>query len=102
MRTNQALIITERRQSYGHVLTVVPDLSRVSELTNENETETLAFLGLRPVHTVVMTSFIRDNGIDSSLNRGRFFGYRNAQGVLEGVALIGHTTLVEAQTDDAL
>jgi len=49
-----------------------------------------------------MTSFINDNGIVSELNRGEFFGYRNAAGELEGVALIGHTTLVEARTDSAL
>lgn len=101
MRTNQALI-TERLHVPGPVLIAVPDLNRVHELTHANETETLAFLGLRPVHTVVMTSFIRDNGIESSLNRGKFFGYRNAQGQLEGVALIGHTTLVEAQNHEAL
>ena len=101
MRTNQAPT-TERLQIFGPLFTVAPDLSRVRELTNDNEAETLAFLGVRPVHTVVMTSFVRDNGIESLLNRGKFFGYRNAQGGLEGVALIGHTTLVEAQNDEAL
>jgi len=49
-----------------------------------------------------MTSFINDNGIESSLNRGKFFGYRNDKGALEGVALIGHTTLIEARSEDAL
>jgi GNAT superfamily N-acetyltransferase len=62
----------------------------------------LNFLSIRPVHTVVMTSFINDNGIVSDLNRGKFYGYRNAAGSLEGVALIGHTTLVESRSDDAL
>lgn len=84
------------------MLTVAPDLSRRRELTNINKTETIAFLALRPVHTVVMTSFIRDNGIENSLNQGKFFGYRNEQRELEGVAPIGHTTLVEAQIDAAL
>ncbi len=49
-----------------------------------------------------MTSFIDDNGIESELNRGRFFGYRNGAGMLEGVALIGHSTLVETRSVDAL
>jgi uncharacterized protein len=83
-------------------LTVAPDLSRSGELKTENTAEVKAFLSLRPVHTVVMTSFINDNGIESPLNRGKFFGYRNENGKLEGVALIGHTTLVEARTQDAL
>ena len=38
----------------------------------------------------------------SELNRGKFYGYRNISGTLEGVALIGHSTLVEARSDKAL
>ena len=79
-----------------------PDLSKVQELREENTREVLNFLNIRPVHTVVMMSFITDNGLTSELNRGKFFGYRNAEGTLEGVALIGHSTLVEARTDKAL
>jgi GNAT superfamily N-acetyltransferase len=71
-------------------------------LTEADRPEVLAFLSLRPVHTVVMTSFINDNGVESELNRGEFYGYRNVDGKLEGVVLIGHTTLVEARTDDAM
>jgi hypothetical protein len=44
-----------------------------------------------------MKSFIIDNGMESNMNRGSFVGYRNANGDLEGVALIGHSTLVEAR-----
>src|SRR5687768_12669462 len=79
-----------------------PDLNRIRRLTSADRTETLAFLAIRPVHTVVMTSFINDNGIESTLNRGQFFGYWNLNGDLEGVALIGHTTLVEARSPEAL
>lgn len=82
--------------------TVAPDLSPVVALTDRDRNETLAFLRLRPVHTVVMTSFINDNGIESELNRGVFYAYRNEEGSFEGVALIGHTTLVEARTEEAL
>lgn len=81
---------------------IIPDLSNVRELEENNTAEVLAFLTIRPVHTVVMTSFITDNGIVSELNRGKFYGYRNAEGKLEGVALIGHSTLVEAHSDAAL
>ncbi len=86
----------------AQIMTIAPDLTRVKELTAENTVEVQEFLAVRPVHTVVMSSFIADNGIVSELNRGKFFGYRNAAGTLEGVALIGHSTLVEARTDEAL
>ncbi|MFN2411480.1 MAG: hypothetical protein ABR535_00275 [Pyrinomonadaceae bacterium] len=79
-----------------------PGLLRATPLGGADKSETLDFLARRPVHTVVMTSFIIDNGIESELNRGKFFGYRGADGQLEGVALIGHSTLVEARTADAL
>lgn len=46
-----------------------------------------------------MTSFINDNGIESELNRGKFYGYCNVYGEFEGVALIGHSTLGEARSD---
>jgi GNAT superfamily N-acetyltransferase len=49
-----------------------------------------------------MTSFINDNGLESELNRGDFYGFRNQIGELEGVALIGHSTLVEARSENAL
>lgn len=79
-----------------------PDMSRVHELKNSDRQEALEFLAVRPVHTVVMASFINDNGIKSELNRGKFYAYRNSQGKLEGVALIGHSTLVEARSRAAL
>jgi uncharacterized protein len=80
----------------------VANLKRVSVLTENDGQEVMDFLKIRPVHTVVMTSFIRDNGFENPANRGVFYGYRNFAGALEGVALIGHTTLVEARTEDAL
>ena len=75
---------------------------RAEKLTEFNKSEVLSFLNNRPGHTVVMTSFVRDNGIESEDNRGVFYGYRNDAGMLEGVALIGHTTLVETRSDSAL
>lgn len=76
-------------------------LKNVSELKEGNREEILSFLGQRPVHTVVMTSWILDNGVESELNRGKFYGYRNENGKLEGVALIGHCTLIEAHSEEA-
>jgi hypothetical protein len=75
------------------------DTLRVLPLRNEDEAEVLEFLALRPIHTVFMAGFIHDNGIVSPFNRGTFYGCRNALGRLEGVALIGHHTMVEAKTE---
>jgi len=84
------------------VIIAVPAMNRVCDLRREHTNEVLSFLAKRPVHTVVMASFIQDNGLESELNRGKFFGYRSEEGDLEGVALIGHSTLVEARTEEAL
>jgi predicted GNAT family acetyltransferase len=69
---------------------------------SEDEAEALSFLASRPVHTVSLRGLIRDNGLESLLNRGSFYGYRNREGSLEGLALIGHATLIEVATDRAL
>jgi predicted GNAT family acetyltransferase len=79
-----------------------PAALAVQALTREHEREVLAFLARRPLHTVILASYIRDNGLVSPLNRGTFYGCRNAEGWLEGVALIGHATVFEAHTDAAL
>ena len=71
-------------------------------LTHNSEAEALEFLSARPIHSVVMSSFIRDNGLVSDLNRGRFYSYRDCSGRLEGVALVGHATLFEANSDAAV
>jgi GNAT superfamily N-acetyltransferase len=80
----------------------VPDLKRLQILTEADRQEVTSFLKVRPVHTVVMSGWIADNGIENELHRGTFYGYRNEHGTLEGVALIGHTTLIEARSEDAL
>ena len=85
-----------------YFLSAAPDMSRVGSLKESDHQEALSFLAVRPVQTVVMSSFITDNGVESELNRGRFFAYRNAEGQIEGIALIGHSTLVEARSEKAL
>jgi len=81
---------------------VAPDSLAVHPLTNEHELEVLAFLAERPLHTVVMAGHIRDNGIKSLFNRGSFHACRNGEGQLEGVALLGHATLIETRSEAAL
>lgn len=70
---------------------------KIEALTDKDEAEALAFLSRRPIHTVFMASLIRDNGLVSSSNRGTFYGYRDESGALDGVALIGSKTVIEAQ-----
>jgi ribosomal protein S18 acetylase RimI-like enzyme len=71
-------------------------------LAQEDEPEVLEFLAARPLHTVIMAGKVRDNGVVSALNRGTFYAYRNAAGVIEGVALIGHASLIEARSPQAV
>ena len=75
---------------------------KVERLTNHDAAEVLDFLSQRPIHTVAMMSMIRDNGIVSALNRGTFYGCRDLNGQLEGVALVGHATLMETVSNRAL
>ena len=75
---------------------------KVEALASGQEKEVLAFLSQRPIHTVAMMSLIRDNGLVSPLNRGTFYCCRDINGYLEGVALIGHATLLETNSSRAL
>jgi|SRR5438876_2781748 len=76
--------------------------SRVEEICEEEKEEVLKFLSVRPIHTVYMVSLIRDNGLTSPRNRGSFYACRDRYGDLEGVALLGHATVVETQSESAL
>jgi ribosomal protein S18 acetylase RimI-like enzyme len=75
---------------------------QVDLLAREDEREVLDFLSSRPIHTIYMVGLIRDNGLVSPLNRGVFCAYRNQEGELEGVALLGQKTVIEAQSQSAL
>src|SRR6266566_1965291 len=75
---------------------------RVQAFSNGHQDEVLAFLSQRPIHTVFMSGLIRDNGLVSFSNRGNFYGCRNQEGRLTGVALIGPKTVIEAADESAL
>jgi GNAT superfamily N-acetyltransferase len=82
---------------------VATSLADVQILTDAHHGELLAFLDAsRSADTVFMSGLVRDNGVTSDFNRGTFYGCRDAEGRLEGVALVGHATLVEARTVGAL
>jgi uncharacterized protein len=75
---------------------------QVERLSNDDAAEVLEFLSQRPIHTVAMMSMIRDNGVVSKFNRGTFLGCRDLNGQLEGIALVGHATLMETVSNRAL
>ena len=85
-----------------HGLPTAPASVSVERLANSDAAEVLEFLAQRPIHTVTMMSLIHDNGIVSPFNRGTFYGCRDLKGQLEGVALVGHATLMETVSDRAL
>ena len=74
----------------------------VGRLATGHEDEVLAFLAVRPLHTVIMAGMIRDNGLTSERNRGVFYACRNTMGKLQGVALIGHVTMIETANETAM
>jgi ribosomal protein S18 acetylase RimI-like enzyme len=93
---------TGRANELKHKLAPKVDTISVDHLMADDETEVLEFLAQRPIHTVAMMSMIHDNGLVSPFNRGTFYGCRDLTGHLEGVALVGHATLMETISDRAL
>jgi uncharacterized protein len=82
--------------------TIAHSESLCAQLYSGQEAEVLRFLAQRPIHTVFIATLVRDNGLVSPYNRGIFYGHRNRLGQLDGVALIGHATIVETRTDEAV
>lgn len=76
--------------------------ARVVPLPENQCEEALAFLGERPLHTVVMAGLMRQHGPSVPWPLGRFYACRDRLGALEGVALVGRATMFEARTRRAL
>lgn len=74
---------------------------KVNALEQSNSNEALLFLSQRPVDNVIMSGFMRDNGVVSPQNRGTFFGCWNRAGSLEGVALVGHGITFDSRSEAA-
>ena len=91
-----------RANELNHELAPKVATISVNRLVKGEETEVIQFLAQRPIHTVAMMGLIHDNGLESSLNRGAFYGCRDLNGRLEGIALVGHATLMETVSDRAL
>ncbi|HEV7747033.1 MAG TPA: GNAT family N-acetyltransferase [Pyrinomonadaceae bacterium] len=94
-----SLLINTNRADY---VASIENEGRVETLTNSDSAEVLTFLERRPIHTAYLAGLVRDNGIENPLNRGTFYGYRNQLNQLEGVAVIGHATLMETSSDQAI
>jgi ribosomal protein S18 acetylase RimI-like enzyme len=77
-------------------------LRAVTPVAPGRENEILSFLAEPTLTNVIMSGFIRDNGLVSQHNRGRFYAYRNERDEIEGVALIGHTVLFESTSERAV
>jgi ribosomal protein S18 acetylase RimI-like enzyme len=74
----------------------------ISSLLPGDEDEVLSALSAPSLTNVIMSGFVRDNGLVSALNRGRFYACRNQENKLDGVALIGHSILFEAFSENAI
>lgn len=98
----QASLLTNASAAAAYYFPLVEADGGVKPLENSEYAEVLEFLGRRPTHTAYLAGLICDNGLQSPLNRGTFYGYRNLAGEIDGVALIGHATIMEAISDQAL
>jgi len=99
------MAVTMMRQESGAVIKSYEHASEpctICELRRGDEREALDFLSARPLHTVFMAGLIHDNGLLSPHNRGSFYGCRGRFGQLEGVALIGHATIIEAGSEGSI
>jgi uncharacterized protein len=76
--------------------------SMVTPLSIGNEAEVLSVLSTPTLTNVIMSGFIRDNGLTSPMNRGCFYASHDERKNLTGIALIGHTMLFEAFDDAAI
>jgi L-amino acid N-acyltransferase YncA len=79
-----------------------PTAGTVFPIGEDDLAEAFFFLTAPTIQSVIMHGFLSDNGLSRSLNRGEYYGYRNSAGELEGLALIGHSTLFDARSDAAL
>ena len=71
-------------------------------LTAKDEPEVRRFLAERPLQSFGLLGLIATNNLVSPHNRGDFYAYRGARNRIEGVALIGHNTVLDARSDEAI
>src|SRR5437016_539009 len=99
------MAVTMMRQESGAIVKSYAQASEpctVCESRRADKNEVLEFLSARPLHTVFMAGLINDNGLISPQNRGSFYACRGRFGKLEGVALVGHATIIEARSESSI
>jgi len=99
------MAVTMMRQESGAIVKSYAQASEpctVCESRRADKNEVLEFLSARPLHTVFMAGLINDNGLISPQNRGSFYACRGSLGKLEGVALVGHATIIEARSESSI
>jgi len=96
-----AVTMLQHEASHGSPHLMLGDRT-CNQLHPGEEPEALRFLAERPIHTVFLATVMRDNGAVSPNNRGTFYVCRDQSKKIEGIALIGHATIVEARTDHAV
>lgn len=77
-------------------------LLTVQILADADTGEVLAYLRARPFTAAYVRGLVFDNGVSAAQNRGDFYGCRDGEGRLRGVALIGDAILLEADDDAAI
>jgi len=90
-----ALAIKEQTSELPDQSSALNDEPGVQRLFRGSETEVLNFLRRRPAHTAYLSGLVHANGLESPLNRGDFYSYRDSQSKIKGVALIGHAVTFE-------
>lgn len=85
-----------------HQFKETPTAGNVFSLKEGDLAEAFLYLTAPTIHAVIMHGFLSDNGLSRALNRGEYYGYRNSSGELEGLGLIGHSTLFDARSEGAL
>jgi GNAT superfamily N-acetyltransferase len=96
-----------RRNGVGATMSLAATVTKehstcANPLLDEHTDEALAFLGERPLHTVIMAGLLRQYGTRVPSPEGRFYTFRDLRGSLEGVALVGRATMFEARSGAAL
>lgn len=94
--------ISQPNTSHCQLPVIGSQSSSANPLNTGDQDDVLRFLQQRPVHWGFLTGLIQDNGISNPLNRGEFYAHRNGLGQIDGVALVGHATIIEASNEESL
>lgn len=78
------------------------EAASAQRLTAKDEPEVRRVLAQRPLQTFGLLGMIDANGLVSPHNRGDFYAYRGPENDIEGVALVGYNTVIDARSEEAI